>query len=538
MASVRADMANVADYIIIGAGSAGCVLASEISRRHLGSVFLIEAGRKSASRNLKVPALYPHAFKGPHAWHYETIPQDGLAGRKIQLPAGKTLGGSSAINAMIYLRGHASDYKRWEQLVGPDWSPTQVAIAFSEMEESVGIGQSPSPDLHPATHEFLELAARSGVAQFSEPFLEPAIGVGAYARCQSNGRRRSAWDLWLKEQFSSPQKKSGIQLIPNASVHHLVIKQQRVIGVAITANNTNTPAETLSARKGVLVCAGAIQSPRLLLASGLGEATELADIGVHCHVDLPAVGKNLQDHLLYPVVRTLKRHKPLPSRMDYAERYVYAKSRTGPMTSNIAEVGGFFLLPEPFVERKDSSKDLPDFQWHVTPTHYFEYPTNPNPTAAISIAVSLCRPSSCGSVRLVSTAHGDSNSELELAIDPAYLASPDDLSRLLAAVKQTRSIFEGDSFSELVGNEWMPGSKRQTDKQVTASIIRCATTFYHYAGTCGMSSDTRGVLDERFRVRGVDGLWVCDASAMPRLVSCNTQATVMMMAYRLSGWLK
>ncbi len=533
-----ADVSNEADYIIVGAGSAGCVLAAEISRRKLGSVFLIESGTKSAARNLKVPILYPHAFKGSNAWQYETTPQAGLARRKVQLPAGKTLGGSSAINAMIYLRGHASDYKHWEMLVGPDWSPAKVAIAFAEMEGSIGIGDAPSPDLHSATHEFLELATRSGIPPLPEPFLEPAIGVGAYARCQSNGRRRSAWDLWLKQQFNFRHKESCIRLISNASVQHLVIDQQKIVGVVIAANDVAIPAETLLARKGVIVCAGAIQSPRLLLASGLGDANELADIGVPCHIDLPAAGKNLQDHLLFPVVRQLKGLQSLPSRMSDAERLAYAKVRSGPMASNIAEVGGFFALPTKPIEPMEPAKNAPDFQWHVTPTHYLEYPTKAEPTSAISIAVSLCRPTSRGTVRLVRAPQSDSKTRLQLAIDPAYLTSEDDLSRLLEAVKHTRSIFEGEAFSELVGDELMPGAKRQRDEQVAASIARFATTIYHYAGTCGMSCERTGVVDGRFRVRGVDGLWVCDASAMPRLVSCNTQATVMMMAYRLSEWLE
>ncbi|MCY2985892.1 MAG: GMC family oxidoreductase [Planctomycetota bacterium] len=531
-------MSNEADYIIVGAGSAGCVLTAEISRRKLGSVFLIEAGAKSAARNLKVPVLYPHAFKGSNAWQYETTPQAGLAGRRVQLPAGKTLGGSSAINAMIYLRGHSSDYKQWEQIVGTDWSPANVAIAFAEMEKSIRIDDAPRPDLHPATHEFLELATRSGIAPLPEPFLEPAIGVGAYARCQSNGRRRSAWDLWLKQQFNFSHKESFIRLISNASVQHLVIDQQKIVGVAIAANDIASPAETLSARKGVIVCAGAIQSPRLLLASGLGDANELANIGVSCQVDLPAVGQNFQDHLLFPVVRELKSLRSLPSRMNDAERFAYAKDRSGPMNSNIAEVGGFFALPQQSDEPMEPATNALDFQWHVTPTHYLEYPTKAEPTSALSIGVSLCQPTSRGSVRLARATHSDSKARLQLEIDPAYLTSAEDLPRLLAAVQYTRSIFEGERFSELVGDELMPGAKRQRDEQVAASLARFATTVYHYVGTCSMGSETSGVVDGRFRVRGVDGLWVCDASAMPRLVSCNTQATVMMMAYRLSGWLK
>lgn len=513
------------------------MLAAEISRRKLGSVILVESGTKPTSRHLKVPVQYPYAFKSSHAWQYETIPQAGLAGRKIQLPAGKTLGGSSAINAMIYLRGHASDYQLWEQLVGPDWSPGNVAMAFQAMERSIGIGDALSADLHPATLEFLALVASGSLLPSLQPFIEPAIGIGAYTRCQRNGRRRSAWDLWSKGNFNPEATKSNIQLIQNASVQHLVMKRQKVVGLAIKTNDHAEPTTILSASKGVIVCAGTIQSPRLLLVSGIGDADELEAIGVPCQVDLPAVGKNLQDHLLFPVVRNLKRHGSLPSRMSDAERYAYARNRTGPMTSNIAEVGGFLSFSNQAIEDRNWTKKVPDFQWHVTPTHYLEYPTKPEPTAAISIAVSLCHPTSRGTVRLVPATRSDSSEQFELAIDPAYLASPDDLSRLLAAVQQTRSIFDGDSFLELVGDELLPGAKRQRDDQVATAIARFATTIYHYAGTCGMGSERTGVVDEKFRVRGVDGLWVCDASAMPRLVCCNTQATVMMMAYRLAEWL-
>lgn len=448
-------MSNDADYIVVGAGSAGCVLAAEISRRRLGTVILIECGTNPTSRHLKVPVQYPHAFKGTHSWQNESKPQIGLAGRKIQLSAGKTLGGSGAINAMIYLRGHASDYRRWEQVLGPDWSPDKVASAFDAMEKRMGICYATYPELHAATQEFLASANGSSLPLL-DPFLEPAIGVGAFARCQENGRRRSAWDLWMKRQVQSVHNASSFRLILNASVQRLIINQQKVVGVSLVASEINAPPETLTATKGVIVCAGAIQSPRLLLASGIGDADDLKQVGIQCKFDLPAVGKQLQDHLLYPVVRSLKRHRSLPSRMNDNERYAYAKDRSGPMTSNIAEVGGFLSFPNQLDDSSDFSCLAPDFQWHVTPTHYLEYPNRPEPTEAFSIAVSLCRPTSRGTIRLVPATHSESNSRHELEIDPGYLTSADDLGKLLAAVKQTRSLFEGESFSELVGEELMP----------------------------------------------------------------------------------
>ena len=532
---------RAADFIIIGAGSAGCVLASEIRRQHLGSVLLIECGSRPTSKHLKVPVEYPLAFPGRNAWQHTTVPQSELANRRIALPAGRTLGGSSAINALIYLRGHASDFDRWGQLVGPDWSSSLAQSTFDAIESKMGLRDFPMPDLHPVMSDFLVAAAKETNIVHREPLYGPTLGIGAFTRCQSNGRRRSAWDLWMREHSKETGDGSEVSLITKASVQHLVMDRDKAIGVSLVQDDTSGTASFIAARKGVICCAGAIQSPRLLLQSGIGDKQELSHLGLECCCDLPGVGKNLQDHLVFPVVRELKHHRPLPSRMGPAERYEYAMARSGPLASNIAEIGGFFQLPNESNTAQSSLPDgdaAPDFQWHATPTHYLEYPNRPEATAAISVAVSLSRPESRGNVRLVQHDDSSNSSKFSLAIDPAYLSASGDLAKMLRAIQWTRTRLESTSMLEIVGAELLPGVKRQSDEQLAKSIARYATTIYHYAGTCGMGNSSNGVVDSRFKVHGIEGLWVCDASAMPTLVSCNTQATVMMMAYRLAGWLR
>ena len=529
-----------ADFIIVGAGTAGCVLAAEICRRQLGSVLLIECGTRPTSRHVKVPVEYPLAFGGRYAWQHATVPQSALADRRIPLPAGRTLGGSSAINALIYVRGHTSDFERWGKMLGADWSGSQVVAAFDAIESTMGIRDFPAPELHPAMSEFLAAMEKAtGVSQ-RELLYESSLGFGAFARCQSHGRRRSAWDLWMRGQTTPSVDCSQFQLAMNASVQHLVFDHEKVIGVSLAHCDTPSNTRFVRAHKGVICCAGALQSPRLLLASGIGDKQELSDLGLECRCDLPGVGKNLQDHLVFPVVRELKQHRALPSRMGRAERYEYAMARSGPLASNIAEVGGFFRLQNENEGAQASLVDgeaAPDFQWHATPTHYLEYPSRLESTAAMSVAVSLSRPESRGTVRLVLPENSRSAEQFGLAINPAYLSASNDLSKLLQAVRWTRAQLESDAMSELVGAELLPGAKRQSDEQLAKSIARYATTIYHYAGTCGMGTASTGVVDARFRVYGIEGLWVCDASTMQTLVSCNTQATVMMMAYRLAQWL-
>jgi len=443
------------------------------------------------------------------------------------------------------MRGRTSDFNRWETVAGPDWNQGAVLAAFHSIEQSMKIHDFSLPDLHPAIAKFLSLYEQTTGQLPKQSLHEPSLGLGPYARCQTKGRRRSAWDLWMKPIIKSSDK-ACIECLTNASVQRLLLDHQRVVGVLVSSNessdlNSTSSTTTLYARKGVIICAGAILSPSLLLASGIGDAEELKSVGLPCKLDLPWVGKNLQDHLIFPVVRKLTHHSSLPSQMNNEERYEYAVHRSGPMASNIAEAGGFFASPS-MPSCYDVSNAEPEFQWHVTPTHYLEYSKRAESSPAISVAVSLCRPSSRGSLRLSPIAEsnvteGNAREKRETAIDPNYLSTEDDSHRLIEAVRWTREFLDRNAFIGLVGEEILPGNKRKSDQQLAASIVRYATTLYHYAGTCSMGKKSSGVVDSRFQVHELEGLWVCDASAMPTLVCGNTQATVMMMAYRLADWL-
>ena len=323
------------DYILIGAGVAGCTLAAEITKRELGSVLLLEAGGPPTSIHLKVPSHYPRAFASRFAWGDSTVAQSGLANRRIMVPAGRTLGGSSAINAMIWMQGHSSDFASWHSSAGEDWHPQHVSDAYRTLEQAIGICDLAMPTLHPIVANFLQHTCPA------EPRLDrlthPQLGVGPFVRCQRNGRRQSAWDLQLKSERASP----SLTIRTDSTVDHVLFDLDRAIGVQVTTPNAT---ESIRANKGVIVCAGALHSPRLLIASGLADKEDLRAIGVGLIRDLPAVGKNLHNHLVYPIVHRLRSGESLSPTPNAADRAAYVRDRTGPRSSNIAEAFAWFQV--------------------------------------------------------------------------------------------------------------------------------------------------------------------------------------------------
>jgi choline dehydrogenase len=384
------------------------------------------------------------------------------------MPVGKTLGGSTAINAMIYMRAHPSDFHAWSALAGDDWSPVQMSAVWDPMESQLGIHTLEPTPLHPAMQAFLA-ATDPNDSDDSEDqkglMFEPHTGVARYLRCQNRGRRRSAYDLWLREPAIRERTRLGLLSIRlDAWVQRFVIDSESVTGVQVDCGGA---CEIIRANKGVICCAGAIHSPRLLIASGIGNATELGMVGIEPRVHLPAVGQNLQDHLIYPIVRELRQGKSIGPSPSRDQRLQYLRSRTGDRSSNIAELGGFFRF-----DSTDGAASPPDYQWHVTPTHYLEYPRRQDPTNALSVGVTLSRPASRGSLRLVRRADthkldsretecaGSDYSEFELSIDPAYLRTQEDRDRMVDAVMETRERLSIASFEHLLGDELMPSKKR------------------------------------------------------------------------------
>jgi len=515
------------DFIIVGAGVAGCMLASEITKRELGSVLLLEAGGPATSIHLKVPSQYPLAFSGRHSWGHTTTPQSNLTNRRIALPVGRTLGGSSAINAMIFMRAHGSDFDAWHSVLGEEWSPHRMEEAFRAIEQVTGMLDQALPELHEVMEDLMECIGQS--VPRHRRLEQPRLGVGPFVRCQRNGRRQSAWDLQLNHRSREP----SLTVRTDTEVKQIEFDLDRATGVQVL---THHGIETIHASQGVILCAGAIHSPRILLGSGIGDAEDMRELGRSLVCQSPAVGQNLHDHLVYPIVHHLRRGvslSPSPSRED---RIRYLRDRAGPRSSNIAEAGGFFAW------HGCSGVSVPDYQWHITPTHYLEYPHRHDPTSAISFGVTVLQPKSRGRISLVRSedASGtDAKEPFTLCIDPAYLTEESDRTNFVRAIQESRELLADSNLQTLLGQEIMPGEKRIDEDQIAKSIARFATTIYHYVGSCRMGvSVYDSVVDPHFRVHGVKGLHVCDASTLPSIVSANPQSTVMMMAYRLANWLE
>jgi choline dehydrogenase len=517
------------DYIVIGAGAAGCTLAREIMARDMGSALLVESGDEPRSRSLRVPSQYLHSFGSRWDWSYETRPQTQLANRSIRLPAGHTLGGSTAINAMIWIEPKPKDFDAWEQRGGPSWSSDSVGCMFvearSRMTEIAQCWsddcQLPSlPPLHPNMQRLLDQAVEHGWTASSYPhgLNQPSSpGIDAYQRMQHRGRRVSQWDLLKKEFERSPSAIRGrLTVMSNMHAHRLQFRGQRAVGVQCRSHVGE--ASTFTAARGVLLCAGAIETPRLLMASGVGPKERLEWAGIPCREDLPELGSHLQDHLVFPVVMRLDSAKTESdsNRRSRQQRLEYVRYRTGALSSNLAELGGFF-----------EESDL--FQWHITPTHYLEPIPFRGPADHISFGVTSFGRNAGGSV-LPAASRGawDQDGRMPVSIDPHYLSLEEDKTSFLDAIETTRQKVQSSPWQSWLGREVFP---RCSDRDRLLSYLRrFAGTIYHYAGSCALGESKSSCLTPSLEVRGVENLWVCDASAMPRLVRCNPQATVVMMA--------
>jgi choline dehydrogenase len=544
------------DYIVVGAGAAGCTLVREMLRRELGSVLLIEAGSPPTSPKLRVPADYVRTFGSRWDWHHETVLQPGLGNRRVRLPAGKTLGGSTALNAMIYIEAHADDFACWESTAGVEWSEANVRSAVQELRRQLRWNERHNgedddhevalptlPKLHPMMRTLLEQSSQRGWTASSHPsgFDSPRHGIEAYRRMQVRGRRVSMWRLVASDAlFMSAIQASRLQVMTDMRVVRIQFEghaAQSLLLASEKGGEFSVSASTVNASKGIVLCAGAIETPRLLMASGVGPRDELAWAGIPCDHEMPCLGKNLHDHLVYPIIHTVRSPTIGKLASERMARLQYVHDRTGARSSNLAELGAFFDCgTSDFVGSE--SRRAPEFQWHITPTHYLDRLPFSSEPPCISFAITPLRPQSRGEVR-PAVAEGQWNrlGPMPLAIDPAYLTDEADTETLLRAVAWTRQTIADSPWRAWIADEDFPGARRRETDRVETSLRRFASTLYHYAGTCAMGEEDCSCLDPYMRVRGIDRLWVCDASAMPRLVSCNPQATVMMLAHRLANWL-
>lgn len=519
----------VFDYVIVGGGSAGCVLANRLSVNPAARVALLEAGPSDATRWVTTPAglvgtVPTHRLN----WAFQTVPQRGLNGRRGYQPRGKVLGGSSSINAMCYIRGHRSDYDGWAQGGCIGWSYDEVLPYFKRSEGCL------VPELDARYHGFegpLKVSALQSPSDFNRLVLEAAAacghrrnddfngaeqeGVGYYHVTQERGVRCNAARAYLEPV----RARANLQVFTDTRVTRVVFEGRRAVGVQVQQARGE---RTIRARAEVLLCAGTFGSPQLLLLSGIGAGSALQALDIACIADRAGVGANLQDHPDAILTRRVHDLRLFGTSLGglvkmWRARKQYQRDRTGPLSTNFAESGGFFRT-QPGLAR-------PDAQWHFVMGMVDDHGRKRHLGHGFSLHACVLRPRSRGSVALASA-----DPLADPLIDPAFLTDPDDVATLTRAYQQTAALLATPALAPYARRPLVPEPDAGDIAGIERFLRARTDTIYHPVGTCRMGRDAEAVVDPELRVQGVEALRVIDASVMPTLTGGNTNAPTMMIA--------
>ncbi|MCP2635325.1 GMC family oxidoreductase N-terminal domain-containing protein [Microbacterium sp. HD4P20] len=530
-----------ADYIVVGAGSSGAALAARLSEDPAVSVLLLEAGPPDTALELHVPAAFKKLFRSAYDWNYDTVPQPALEGRTVYWPRGKTLGGSSSLNAMMWVRGFAADYDEWADAVDPAWSWRSLVPYFRRVERTepakggAAADGSAEPthgidgaqavqhqrDPRPQTAAFLAAAAELG-HPVTVANLPEAQGFSQTMVSQLRGARASTADAYLRPA----RRRRNLRIVTGAHVRRVTFTADRAsVGAPRRATGVHVDIAGVTrhatARREVILCGGAINTPQLLMLSGIGPAGHLAEHGIPVIVDAPGVGSNLQDHLVAGLAPAA-RGGTLFTAESRGQLARYLGGRRGMLTSNVAEAYGFVRTA--VADRAGMPAGLPDVEIIFAPAPYVGEGLVPLPGEGLTVGAILLRPRSRGTIRLASA-----DPYAKPLIDPAYLSDPDgiDAATMTAGLAECERLIASDALGAVTTGGWIQpeGGERMTpEERAELSLRRYSHTLYHPVGTARMGAEPDAVVDAALRVHGVTGLRVADASVMPTLIRGHTNA--------------
>ncbi|MBO9475292.1 GMC family oxidoreductase N-terminal domain-containing protein [Shimia sp. R10_1] len=524
---------QIFDYVIVGGGSSGCVLAARLSEDPDVTVALVEAGGRDRSPLFHMPAGFAKMTKGIASWGWSTVPQKGLNGRSLWYTQARVIGGGSSINAQIYTRGNRKDYDNWSEVHGCDgWSYREVLPYFKRAEGNERfeddyhggdgpLGVSMPRGALPICSAFIRAAQQWGLPYNPDFNGKQQAGCGFYQLTQKDARRSSTAQAYLKPVESRP----NLTVMTGAQVRRIVLDKRRAAGVEVMNGSDRT---TLLAECEVLLTSGAIGSPRLLMLSGIGPADHLRSVGIDVQHDLPGVGSNLQDHVdLCTISQCTGRHTY--DGTDRIDRTIlaglqYYLTKTGPVTASLFETGGFWYA--------DDGADAPDMQFHLGQGSGIEKGIVKIDGCGVTLNSTFARPRSRGTVRLASD-----QPDAAPLIDPNFWGDPYDREMSLRGLEIAREIMQQPALKDYVRHEVLPG-RNASEAEVLDYAMGIAKTDHHPVGTCKMGHDDMAVVDTELKIHGLEGIRVCDASIMPAINSSNTNAPTIMIGEKASDMVR